>query len=72
MRTTLDIDDDVLRAAKALAEARKSSAGKVISELARLGLQGKPARLRMRGGIELLTGGAPVTPADVNALLDES
>jgi hypothetical protein len=38
MRTTLDIDDDVLAAAKALAQRSKRSAGAVISELARRGL----------------------------------
>lgn len=38
MRTTLDIDDDVLRAAKELARHEKKSAGAVISELARRAL----------------------------------
>ena len=40
MRTTLDIEEDVLFAAKALARREKKSAGKVISELARKGLAG--------------------------------
>ena len=38
MRTTLDIDDDVLAAAKELAKAQKSTAGEVISGLARKAL----------------------------------
>jgi hypothetical protein len=38
MRTTLDIDDDVLAAAKELAAAQKSTAGKVISDLVRKAL----------------------------------
>ena len=38
MRTTLDIDDDVLQAAKELATLRGSTAGKVLSELARRAL----------------------------------
>lgn len=38
MRTTLDIDEDVLRAAKELARRSKSTAGAVISELARKAL----------------------------------
>lgn len=38
MRTTLDIDDEVLRAAKEIARQRRSTAGKVISELARRAL----------------------------------
>jgi hypothetical protein len=46
MRTTLDIDDDVLAAAKALARRSKRSAGAVISELARRGLNEPPPRAR--------------------------
>jgi hypothetical protein len=38
MRTTLDIDDDVLRAAKELARREKKTAGAVISELTRRAL----------------------------------
>lgn len=40
MRTTLDIDEEVLRAAKEIARQRHSTAGKVISELARRALTG--------------------------------
>ena len=42
MRTTLDIDDDVLRAARELARREKKTAGRVISELARKALAGSP------------------------------
>lgn len=38
MRTTLDIDDDVLQAAKELARREGKTAGRVVSELARRGL----------------------------------
>jgi len=38
MRTTVAIDDDVLEAARKLAEARDQSLGKVVSELMRRGL----------------------------------
>jgi hypothetical protein len=38
MRTTLDIDDDVLLAAKELAKREKKTVGKLVSELARKGL----------------------------------
>ena len=38
MRTTLDIEEDVLFAAKDLARRDKKTAGQVISELARKGL----------------------------------
>ncbi len=43
MRTTLDIEDDVLFAAKSLARREKKTAGQVISELARKGLAGSPS-----------------------------
>lgn len=38
MRTTLDIDDDILAAAKELARAQGKTAGQVISDLARRAL----------------------------------
>jgi hypothetical protein len=74
MRTTLDLDEDVLEAAKELAEARGTTAGKVISELARRGLA--PARAsRTRNGVPLLPrrpAGAPTpTMKLVNRLRDE-
>lgn len=54
MRTTLDLDDDVLIAARAHAAREKRSLGAVISELAREALQrpaGPSARTRSpRGG----------------------
>ncbi len=43
MRTTLDIEDDVLLAAKDLARQQKKTAGEVISELARRALTAGPA-----------------------------
>ena len=39
MRTTLDIDDDVLAAARELARSERRSIGATISELARRGLR---------------------------------
>jgi len=42
MRTTLDIDEDVLRAAKELARREKKTAGAVISELTRRALTAPP------------------------------
>ena len=74
MRTTLDLDEDVLQAAKELAEARGTTAGKVISELARKALA--PARAaRTRNGVPLLPlriAGAPrPTMRLVNSLRDE-
>jgi hypothetical protein len=46
MRTTLDIDDDVLQAAKERARREKKTAGEVISELARRALTAPPVPLR--------------------------
>lgn len=48
MRTTLDIDDDVLRATKELARRQHKTAGAVISELARKALTTAPPAARER------------------------
>jgi hypothetical protein len=40
MRTTLDIDDDLLKVAKDLARRRGTTAGRVVSELMRQALTG--------------------------------
>ncbi|MEP7067677.1 MAG: hypothetical protein ABI789_00490 [Usitatibacter sp.] len=44
MRTTLDIADDVLQAAKERARRENRTAGEVISELARAALTAPPAK----------------------------
>jgi len=43
MRTTLDIDDDVLQAAKERARRENKTAGTVVSELLRQALTASPA-----------------------------
>ena len=63
MRTTLEIDDEVLDAAKSLARVEGKSIGKVISELSRRGLAPRP-RTAMRGRFpvfEVSTGAPPLT-----------
>jgi hypothetical protein len=73
MRTTLAIDDDVLMAAKAIAEQQHKSVGEVVSELARRALR-RPQARASRNGIPLLPVSAPgavVTLETVNALRDE-
>jgi hypothetical protein len=73
MRTTLAIDDDVLAAAKAIAHQKNSTAGAVISELARSALR-PPTVQTERNGVPLLpirSVGAIVTLEIVNALRDE-
>ena len=74
MRTTLDLDEDILQAAKEMATARGTTAGKVVSELARKALT--PARApRVRNGVPLLPrrppGTPPLTMKQVNELRDE-
>jgi hypothetical protein len=49
MRTTLDIDDDVLAAAIELACGQKTTAGKVISGLARRALADPPGQSAAAG-----------------------
>ena len=76
MRTTLDIEDDVLQAAKELAEREGSTAGRVISALARRGLMtpGRKARppQATRGGVPLLPSrGEVVTLDHVRELMDQ-
>ena len=48
MRTTLDIDDEVLVAAKEVARRQGKTAGQVISELARQALMQAPAALAVQ------------------------
>lgn len=74
MRTTLDIDEDVLQAAKELAAMRKTTAGKVLSELARESLRPRDDLPEERNGVLLLPerkGERPVTLDQVNLLRDE-
>jgi Arc/MetJ family transcription regulator len=73
MRTTLDIDDDVLQAAKELAAAEKKTAGQVLSELARRALgQRSQAESKTRNGFELLPPGGSVVTLDlVDRLLED-
>lgn len=44
MRTTLEIDDDVLEAAKSIARQSDRTAGAVLSDLARRALTSVPAK----------------------------
>ena len=74
MRTTLDIDDDVLQAAKERANAGNTTAGHVISDLARQALTGSRTdeQAEYRGGFRLLPRtGKVVTPELIEKLLEE-
>lgn len=54
MRTTLDLDEDVLQAAKELAAVRGVTAGKVVSDLVRKALKPTGPIPKMRNGVPLL------------------
>jgi len=84
MRTTLQLDDDVLAAARTLARQRRISLGAVISALARQGLLAPPSASSpgegggrepsQRNGLTLLPwmpDGVPVDLELVNSLRDE-
>ena len=74
MRTTLTIDDDVLSAARELADCQHKTVGEVLSALARKSLTpSKPVGV-VRHGVPQLPvkqGSKPVTLEIVNKLRDE-
>ena len=73
VRTTLDIDDDVLQAAKELGAMRKKTAGQILSELARKALY-RPQKHAVRNGVPIIhrAPGSPlITSADVRRWMDE-
>lgn len=75
MRTTIDLDEELLRTAKAMSDARGKTLSRVICELAWRGLRPDPETSTTRNGFPVLPlrGGAqPVTPEHVAELLDRS
>ena len=79
MRTTLDIDDDLLSAAKEMAHREGVTAGQVVSRLLRDSMTGRATAARpARSGRTAVAGfepfparaGAVVTNEHVNALRD--
>jgi hypothetical protein len=82
MRTTLDIDDDVLAAAIELASGQRTTAGKVISGLARRALAGPAGQSpegqaadqeeqQFRIGFRLMSGAALVITPETAGQLPE-
>lgn len=75
MRTTLDIESDILQAAKEIAAREKSTAGAVISRLARKGLAPASVGLgetRVRNGVPVIAAtGHVITLQHVQELMDE-
>jgi len=77
MRTTLDVDDDVLSAVKELARFQKSTAGKVLSDLARQSILKDNKKVKMKNGFPVFRfpregTGKLVTMEMVNRLRDET
>ena len=73
MRTTLELDDDLVSAARKLARDRGTTLGRVISELARQSLEAKAAPI-VRNGFPLLPRRVTASKPDlnlVNRLRDE-
>jgi hypothetical protein len=65
MRTTLDLDDDVLASAKEIARREKKTAGQVLSELARRALTQPPpgaSEARSANGPAAAFGFTPFAP----------
>ena len=74
MRTTLDIDADLLQAAKEIAALHRKTSGHVVSELLRKALHPASASQRVRNGVPLLTrrpGARVLTMELVNQLRDD-
>ena len=75
MRTTLNIDDDVLNAVRELSSLSGRTLGEVLSDLARKALTRKADEVTVRNGVPLLestSDAGVVTPDDVARLMDDS
>jgi len=73
MRTTLNLDDDVMRVIRSLAEERGESLGAVVSALVRKALS-PPERIRYEADFPVFTvreGSAPITPEMVDSALED-
>jgi hypothetical protein len=75
MRTTVNLDDDILRSAKELAALSGRTLGEVLSDMTRAALCAGQEESPHRNGVPVLPATAdarPVTSADVAQPLDES
>jgi len=73
MRTTLDVDDDVLAAARTIADEQDTSIGRALSELARRGMLPRQPRLENTLPVfDVAPDAPPMTPEMVREALDES
>jgi hypothetical protein len=70
MRTTFDLDLDILQAVRELAEARGQTMGQVLSGLAREALE-TPATDRVKNGVPLLPRRKPGSSRPTMRLVNE-
>jgi hypothetical protein len=74
MRTTVNLDEDILRAVRSLARERGESLGDVISALVREALR-PPKEISYEADFPIFRvreGAAPITPEMVESALEES
>ncbi len=74
MRTTLDIEDDLLKIAKGIAEYQKINLGEAVSLLIRKGIDPTFPQQQIKNGLRIINrpqGSKPVTLEIVNRLRDE-
>lgn len=74
MRTTLNLDPDILRVARHLSRDQRKSLGAVVSELARRGLQPTPGGVRYESNFPVFRvreNAPPITLELVAEALDE-
>lgn len=74
MRTTIDLPEDLLGTAKAMARGRKQTLGQTIADLMRRGLRpvpDEPIRISPRTGLPVIHLGRVTTLEDVKALEDD-
>lgn len=74
MRTTVNLDEDIVQSAKALAERHNKTLGEILSELARKGLQKRKSKAAIRNGIPVFktssTTANPLSIDEINELRD--
>lgn len=73
MRTTLNLDDDVLREAREYADSRSVPLGRAVSDLVRRGLK-SPIQTQVVNGFHVVTlppDSPPVTSERVKKLLED-
>ncbi len=75
VRTTVDLPDDVHRAASRLARDRHQSLSRTVSDLLREALQGRPEGTQLQidpvTGFPLFRVGRPISPEDVATALED-